>query len=668
MLNKRILRKLEPPVCKKAEEYFCNVEKLDFVLQFSTHIVDHQRLLFIDIFGKQGDLLRVFIHRTSFKKDEYEYTTFNYSTKNWLSASIQNLRKRDKCGNRDYLFYSKEKAFINAQVAIDYFGFSANSTDCLLFNINNCMLRAETNRLEAKRIKLADYMKGVPNPSNRQRKWMETLFYDEIIGFAKGKSVFCGYCGKTFKTEFALKSKSETQCPCCKAKLLIRSHSYRGGRDGLRRPAYIITKLKGKAILRHFTVTKFFNEKHEGVFDYFEFARDVVNEDELLKCERDYWYKWRKGRYTDFNNFFHTSPYKYGCLYRGNLKSAIKNTPIQYCGIEFTDKYEEIRWDMYLDAYYKYPMLESLIKIGGFNRLLLDICDAVNAKIRHYRNYPDIKFLEYLKPGATTLSDFLGIQRNHLSDIISNNLSLEEVVNLQRLKNANVKVTKDEIKYLIGERNAVKLISSCEKTKLSVHKVLRYIEQQKSNISFYVRYIEECEKLGLDLTSSRINRTRNLDEMFTKVYDSNQVGVDKKLKDTYSRLYTYNLSKLNVTIDGLCFSVPKSFTDFVKQGTALKHCICRDSSYFKKVVDCRAILVFISDAKNPNKPLFTCEVSNGFCSGELRNSMCNGYDNKTHPNEKQNSVIEKFIKYANNLFTYKDCKIILREQPQLASA
>ena len=160
MLNKRTLRKLEPPICKKAEEYFSNVEKLDFVLQFSTHIVDHQRLLFIDIFGKQGDLLRVFVHRTSAKKDEYEYTTFNYSTKKWLSASIQNLRKRDECGNRDYLLYSKEKAFINSQVAIDYFRFSANSTDCLLFNINNCMLRAETNRLEAKRIKLADYMKG----------------------------------------------------------------------------------------------------------------------------------------------------------------------------------------------------------------------------------------------------------------------------------------------------------------------------------------------------------------------------------------------------------------------------------------------------------------------------------------------------------------------------
>ena len=98
MLNKRILRKLAPPICKKTEEYFSNVEKLDFVLQFSTHIVAHQRLLFIDIFGKKGDLLRVFIHRTNAKKDEYEYTTYNYVTKKWLSASIQNLRKRDECG------------------------------------------------------------------------------------------------------------------------------------------------------------------------------------------------------------------------------------------------------------------------------------------------------------------------------------------------------------------------------------------------------------------------------------------------------------------------------------------------------------------------------------------------------------------------------------------
>lgn len=64
MLNKKELLKLASPKNAKAEEYFDAMESLDVVIVFSKKTVAHMRMLLADIFCRNGQLYRVFIHKT----------------------------------------------------------------------------------------------------------------------------------------------------------------------------------------------------------------------------------------------------------------------------------------------------------------------------------------------------------------------------------------------------------------------------------------------------------------------------------------------------------------------------------------------------------------------------------------------------------------------------
>lgn len=665
MLNKKELLRLASPKNAKAEEYFDAMESLDVVIVFSKKTVAHMRMLLADIFCRNGQLYRVFIHKTCKSKSGYEHTTYNYGTKRWLSSVLLNLRKTEDVGY-SWLLYNSSIAYIGRDVACDYFGFKSQKN--LLENISHRQYQQVEMRAAQRLKELNRFMKGMPEPNKRQMNWMKSLYYNQMVGFFKGKTVFCENCRKTTVTEHKLKANDTMICPYCKTELHLRSNKYCGGRDGLRNEAFIITKHKGKAVLRHFKVFKFFDEEHNANVGYYEFGRDIIEDKRILKYERDYYgSSWRKGRHNDYDSYMHTSPYKAGYLYRGNFKNAVKDTPIQYSGLEFTDIHEEIKWDMVLQAYYRFPMLESLIKVAGFNKLAINIIEAVDSKIRHYRYNHNVELLNALNPEATTLSGFLGIGRGFLSMVVKENFSLEKLSKFNQILKSGVRFNSEDLMLLSGDIDVNDFVKVCKKTKLSLHKTFRYIEQQKTTINFYIRYIKECEKLGLDVTSSRVNLTRDINSMFKSIYESNNDKNDKQLNLRYQKIYNNALCALNTKISNLNFTVPYSFTDFVIQGSSLEQCICRNNIYFHNVVDQISIMVFISDDNNSLESRFTCEIKYS-SNGKFYSATCLGFDNHRYPNEEQKEIISQYIEYVNATLDKKNGKFILRKQPQLASA
>ena len=665
MFHKRELLKLEPPKNKKADEYLDAMEKLDVVLVFYKKTVDHMRMLLVDIFCRNGDIYRVFIHKISSEKGGYEYITYSYSTKRWLTSTFTSMRKANDNGWFQFVVYDRNVAYINREDACEYFHFE--NSDRLLSKIDGRLYQAVSHKQWVKHKQLNDFMKGMPEPSKRQIKWMENLFSDNLVGFIKGKTVFCEKCRKTTTTNTVLKSGDKLKCPYCKSMLHLHGTNFRGGRDGIQENAYIITKHKGKAVIRHFKVVKYFSEDHTTSVGCYEFSRDIVEDKKIVKCERDTYQTWRKGRHNDYDSYFHYSPFCAGYLYRGNYKRAVANTPMQYCGFEFTDKSTEIKWDMVLTAYLRYPMLESLIKVGGFCRLAVDIIETVDSKIRHYYN-PYKKHLDMLNPNATTLSSFLGISKNLLPDIVSDNFTLERLERASKLYKSCYSLRKEEILMLSATDEAFDFIEASKLAHLSLHKVMRYIKEQNSTVGFYKKYLEECSKLGLDLCSSRVNLTRDLNAMYTKVFSCNQSKENKQLTEDYSKLYSGVLSVLNTQIDTFIFTVPRNFAEFVKQGAEMKQCIARDNSYFKDVIANNSILVFISDKNGDMNSRFTCKLEAYRWNKSICSITCLGYDNKSRPNKKQKQVIAKFEEYVNEVIAYKNNQFILREQPQLASA
>lgn len=449
MFHKRELLKLEPPKNKKADEYLYAMEKLDVVLVFYKKTVDHMRMLLVDIFCRNGDNYRVFIHKTSSEKGGYEYITYSYSTKRWLTSTFTSMRKANDNGWYQFVVYDRNVAYINREAACKYFNF--DSSDQLLSKIDGRLYQTVSHKQWVKYKQLNDFMKGMPEPSKRQLNWMQTLFSDNLVGFIKGKTVFCEKCRKTTATNTVLKSGDKLKCPYCKSTLHLHGTNFRGGRDGIQENAYIITKNKGKAVIRHFKVVKYFSEDHTPNVGCHEFGRDIVEDKKIVKCERDTYQTWRKGRHNDYDSYYHYSPFCAGYLYRGNYKRAVANTPMQYCGFEFTDKSTEIKWDMVLTAYLRYPMLESLIKVGGFCRLAVDIIETVDSKIRHYYN-PNKKHLDMLNPNATTLSSFLGISKNLLPDIVSKEFTLERLERASKLYKSCYSLSK-EVKIISGKKH-----------------------------------------------------------------------------------------------------------------------------------------------------------------------------------------------------------------------
>ena len=262
---------------------------------------------------------------------------------------------------------------------------------------------------------------------------------------------------------------------------------------------------------------------------------------------------------------------------------------------------------IFFETYNKYPLIESLTKMGFKN--------IVEMKINK------ISFKGTINWRAKTVFKLLKLDRGEVKEIQKKKIIIDRT--LLKILQEN---KKNNYKLSIDEANKLSTMPSyyIERAKeySSLKKVLSYITKQfvinpgcscssvyyseTAVLSDWLDYLNDCKKLGIDLNKKDNMFPKNLyiqHQNFIKQieYIKNKeidCKIKERLKETERYYFEWN---------GLLIRPARSHAELIEEGKRMHHCV---GSYAERYANGGTDILFIRRISNPDKEFFTVEVCN----------------------------------------------------------
>lgn len=186
-----------------------------------------------------------------------------------------------------------------------------------------------------------------------------------------------------------------------------------------------------------------------------------------------------------------------------------------------------------------------------------------------------------------------------------------------------------------------KLFRDCLKTNYKVDKIKIY-EYVKNKLGYYWGsyrdYWNACVELGLDMRDTKNSMPKD----FVTMHD---IRIDEyaSLKATREaeqrKEFNNKLAKIaeeyaiEIPSDKYEIILPHSKTDFLREGTALNHCVGR-MGYDTKMYDGKILIGFIRKKSEPTKPFYTTEYN----LADKKIVQIHGKDNRSAPKDVKEFV------------------------------
>lgn len=288
-----------------------------------------------------------------------------------------------------------------------------------------------------------------------------------------------------------------------------------------------------------------------------------------------------------------------GSVYNGNLRKIFSGTEFQHSGLpEFLakDPYP-IRSDRYLEEYIRHPALELFSKIG-MTRLVRGAVGDSSSSVIHFKN-----------PLASNPAEVLGVTKRELREMRALNISSDGCNLWIELKKAGYSVDTAMMKklwsYGVTQFWSVERIAKYG----DIMKTVEYMQSQdekERSLSDWADYIENCKKLGYDITDKHVKYPCEFRKMHDRVADevmekenSVRCNTFRRLYRKYSKLYEYEDRNFLVRI-------PRSPDDLIREGREMHHCV---GTYIDRVAEEKSIILFIRRKEAPDVPFITAEIS-----------------------------------------------------------
>lgn len=145
------------------------------------------------------------------------------------------------------------------------------------------------------------------------------------------------------------------------------------------------------------------------------------------------------------------------------------------------------------------------------------------------------------------------------------------------------------------------------RTSLSIKQIYNYF--QKENLQYimndYFDYIEECKKLGYDLTSRQINRPKNFRKAHERTAEIIRYERKREVLESFECLKPER-EFLEFSDDNLFIRQPESYDEIVAEGKILHHCV---GGYAERHSMGKLHIMFIRSRDKPDIPYYTMEIS-----------------------------------------------------------
>lgn len=297
-----------------------------------------------------------------------------------------------------------------------------------------------------------------------------------------------------------------------------------------------------------------------------------------------------------------------------DLNAIFKNSPLKY--IDFTKLITPLPSIRELDALIK--SIEWLEKY----RFEIEFCQKVgaiqlvNELFKKFSAFMNSDYHEHDKSDNYLNRNFLSQHKQYLKqDINLDELNL--VVDIESNIEGFNKLTKN---YRLKE--------------LSLKK---YLLKTEFDFKYYNEYINGLHELRWNLTK-KILYPNNPFQALAEVRDALKNNKDTILSRKFKE-QTLKNNKYVMNIDNFQFILPQSPVDLVAEGLALNNCL---NTYQRKYALGEAVIVFMRDSSNPDKPLYAIEMHDD------RATQFRGNNNSTPP-KIASDVLSKYVEKIRSI-------------------
>lgn len=310
---------------------------------------------------------------------------------------------------------------------------------------------------------------------------------------------------------------------------------------------------------------------------------------------------------------------------------------LKYCGYDLYQKetYYYFYFINYISYYRKLPQIEMLVKLGLSN------CISYYKQV----NFDGKSFLQ-----------IFGVPYSLKDDIV--NYGLNTTKKAYRLGVSTYKYymfIKEIIpaglsKYLTP-KNMSKYMEYAKKHEI-IKKSYGYGSTETNRL--YHDYISMAKILRKNFKDDYWLMPKDIKKAHDKVLNElNQLREQKRLARETLKLKRLEkkfekiikkYSRIESQIDGFALILPKSYDDFVRESDYLKHCVGRTDSYYKKMANGEALIVFVRREKTIEKPVETVEF-------DIKNKsiiQCRGKNNQ--PSKYHNQILKVVDQWKNQVF------------------
>ena len=276
---------------------------------------------------------------------------------------------------------------------------------------------------------------------------------------------------------------------------------------------------------------------------------------------------------------------------------AAKDSPLRYGMREYwTSSYAEDYFLRYWHWAAKYSSVEKLVKIG-----LADlVARKLNGEGGRAINWRGNDLASILR-GRLTKADKAFIRMNDISinaltiwQLLDCKISIEEAAEKAR--------TWDWYGNLFRWKRI--------KKRVSIEKAYRYIKKRGDRTAdIYDDYLEECEKLGYDMTDKAVLFPRDLRTAHAHTMAQIKYKEKRELEDEYKKKRRPAMKrKYEWAAMGLLVVVPERVSDLIAEGEKQHNCV---GGYMERVAKGLTDVVFVRSEADPEKSYITMEIHDG---------------------------------------------------------
>lgn len=425
---------------------------------------------------------------------------------------------------------------------------------------------------------------------------------------------YCTNCNEEHEIRDKKKQNEIIVCPKCECSCMIKLTRYQ--RKYLIDQSCFLRYEKSKIdnntlIARGFFVERDYSGNYKNVkTKYMEMARYAFTEGKSVMFTRPYWGYYKNQQWSERSSIFKFNQGELAKLFpvidTNSLDEAVKGTRFEYSQYEkFIARRFEDGMVKYFDLYNRYPLIESLIKIGFKNLIEYKLNGWPTNHAINWRGKTIFKMLK-LNRGQVKELQKMKVQKtpgfiNLFKENSSKNwkFSSKELKEMENIISEGRMYTADIFKY-----------SDKKKAYKYIKKQLELNPKGNNNqmvMNTWSDYIKGCEKTNWDLSNEHVLYPKDI-----KKAHKNQIkqmrmianegkGFDKKIK---SRLKEYE--KYNFELDGLCIRAARNSEEVEEEGCELDHCVA--THYLQPYAEGETIIMFIRKIEEPDTPYVTVEV------------------------------------------------------------